>query len=61
MIKARATRNGEVCSAANMQPGKVVAATQPAAAAPAASQAVSDDGPGHDDLNDDNGHHGNDD
>jgi hypothetical protein len=56
IIKARATRNGEVCSA-NMQPGKVVAQT---AVASANANAVSDDGPGHD-VNDDHGHHGNDD
>jgi hypothetical protein len=58
IIKARATRNGEVCSA-NVQPGKIVAQTAvPSTVANAT--AVSDDGPGHD-LNDDHGHHGNDD
>jgi len=58
IIKARATRNGEVCFA-NLQPGKIVAQT----AVPSTvtnTTLVGDDGPGHD-LNDDHGHQGNDD
>ena len=58
LIKARATRNGETCSA-TIQPGKIPAAAAVATGTTAGAAAVSDDGPAHD-VNDDNGNHAND-
>ena len=74
VITARATRNGETCTATTA-PQAAAATSIASTGSPAApaTVAVSDDGPGHDvgddngshaaghDANDDHGHHGNDD